>query len=56
MEKPRDFAVDFYLAGTVVVKAKDREEAIRKAKSVEVDALIGCVENSGFGKDYAEEI
>jgi hypothetical protein len=56
MTKIRKFAVDFYLAGTVIVKARDREEARQKAASVDIGTLIDCVENSGFGKDYVEEV
>jgi len=56
MTKLGKFAVDFYLAGTVIAKAKDREEAIRKAGSVDIGTLMNSVEKSGFGKDYMDEV
>jgi hypothetical protein len=56
MTKLRRFAVDFYLSGTVIVEASSREEARRKAASADIGTLIDSVENSGFGKDYVEEI
>lgn len=56
MTKLKKFAVDFYLAGTVIVNARDREEARRKAASVDIGTLIDSVENSGFGKYYLDEL
>ena len=56
MKRSRKFAVDFYLAGTIIVKARNREEAIKKASSADIDALVDGIENSAFGKDYVEQI
>jgi len=56
MAEEREYAVDFYLAGTVTVKAKDKDEAISKASQIGMDELTDCVENSGFGKFYVDEL
>ena len=56
METDKEYAVDFYLAGTVTVKAKDKDEAISKASQIGMDDLADCVENSGFGKYYVDEL
>jgi hypothetical protein len=56
MTKLRRYAVDFYLSGTVIVKARNREEARRKAASADIATLIDSVENSGFGKYYVDEL
>jgi hypothetical protein len=56
MAEEREYAVDFYLAGTVTVKAKDKDEAINKASKLGSDKLIECLENSEFGKYYIDEL
>ena len=56
METEKEYAMDFYLAGTVTVKAKDKDEAISKAGQIGIDELANCVENSGFGKYYIDEL
>jgi len=56
METEKEYAVDFYMAGTVTVKAKDKDEAISKASQIGIDELANCVENSGFGKYYVDEL
>ena len=56
MKAQRRFAVDFYLAGTVMVKAKNKDEAISKASQIGMDKLADCIENSGFGKYYVDEL
>ena len=56
MGKERKYAVDFYLAGTVQVKAKDEDEAISKARRIGTDKLMDCIENSGFGKYYVDAL
>jgi len=56
MGKEREYAVDFYLSGTITVKAKDKDEAISKANKIGMDKLIDRIENSGFGKYYVDEL
>jgi hypothetical protein len=56
MIKQRKFAVDLSLTGTVIVKTRNRNEAIRRTGAVDINTMIDCIENNGFGKDYAEEI
>ena len=56
METEKEYAVDFYLAGTVTVKAKNKDEAISRAGQVGMEELADCVENSGFGKYYVDEL
>ena len=56
METEKEYAVDFYLAGTVTVKGKNKDEAISKASQIGMDELADCVENSGFGKYYVDEL
>ena len=54
--KQRRFAVDFYLAGTVEVDAKDEDEARWKASQLGIEELRDRIENTGFGKYYVNEL
>jgi hypothetical protein len=56
METEKEYAVDFYLAGTVTLKAKSKDEARYKASQIGMDKLADCVENSGFGKYYIDKL
>jgi hypothetical protein len=50
----RKYAVDFYLAGTVTMKANNRDEEISKVSQSGSDKFIESLENSGFGKYYVD--
>jgi hypothetical protein len=51
----KKYAVDFELAGTVIVRAGNRDEAIEKAQNTRTTKLIDLVENANFGRHYVEE-
>lgn len=51
----KKYAVDFELAGTVTVRARNRDEAIEKAQHTRTTKLIDLVENANFGRNYVEE-
>ena len=55
-EKKRRFAVDFCLAGTVEVDARDEDEARLKASQLGFEELKDRIENTGFGKYYVDEL
>ncbi len=52
----KKYAVNFELAGTVEVEAKNEEEAREKAAEYDSIKLLELVENTAFGNDYVEEI
>ena len=51
----KKYAVDFELAGTVMVRARNRDEAIEKAQNTRTTKLIELIENANFGRNYVEE-
>ena len=56
IDKHRRFAVDFYLAGTVEIDAKDEDEARWKASQLGIEELKDRIENTAFGKYYVDEL
>jgi len=56
IDKQRRFAVDFYLAGTVEIDAKDEDEARWKASQLGIEELKDRIENTAFGKYYVDEL
>ena len=52
--KKRSWAVDFELAGTVIVEAVDEDEAKKVAAEVSDNKLLELVENFHFGRNYVE--
>jgi len=51
----KKYSVDFELAGTVTVRARNRDEAIEKAQNTRTTKLMDSIENANFGKNYVEE-
>jgi len=52
----KKYAVDFELAGTVIVKARNIEEAKDKARQIPGSVMLDLVENDNFGKNYVDDI
>jgi len=52
----KKYAVDFELAGTVIVMARNEEEAKNNARQVPGTTLLDLVENDNYGKNYVDDI
>jgi hypothetical protein len=55
-KKLKTFVVDFALYGDVEVKAKNREEAIKKASELDDKEILEGIQNTHYGEQYADEI